>query len=82
MTAADSRPTISSMNDTTTKINKLEAQINDLLELCKRLGDENSDMRAQLQQLSGERSTLLELKEQARSHVEAMISRLRAMESA
>ena len=71
------------MNETTTaKINHLEEQVSELLDLCKSLGKENSDLRAQLQHLSGERATLLEQKEQARSQVEAMITRLRSMESA
>ena len=86
------------MNDTTSKINRLEDQVSELLELCKRLGKENNDLRAQLQHLSGERASLLEQKrikmtldevkslleqkEQVRSQVEAMISRLRSMESA
>lgn len=82
MTITPSRPTINSMNDTTSKINHLEEQVNELLELCKKLGDENSDLRAQLQHLTGERATLVELKEQARSQVEAMIMRLRSMENA
>lgn len=70
------------MNETTSKINHLEEQVTELLELSKRLGKENSDLRAQLQHLSGERATLMEQKEQVRSQVEAMISRLRSMESA
>ena len=70
------------MNDTVSKINHLENQVNQLLELCQRLGDDNKDLRAQLKQLSGERANLLEHKEQARSHVEAMITRLRSMEAA
>lgn len=70
------------MNETTSKINRLEGQVNELLDLCKRLSKENSDLRGQLQHLSGERATLLEQKEQARSQVEAMILRLRSMESA
>ena len=70
------------MNNTTSKINRLEEQVSELLDLCKRLNKENSDLRAQLQHLSGERATLLEQKEQARSQVEAMITRLRSMESA
>jgi len=70
------------MNDTASKINRLEDQVNQLLELCKRLGDENHDLRAQLKHLSGERAKLMEHKEQARSHVEAMITRLRSMEAA
>jgi cell division protein ZapB len=70
------------MNETTSKIDRLEEQVGELLDLCKRLGKENRDLRTQLQHLSGERATLLEQKEQARSQVEAMISRLRSMESA
>jgi len=70
------------MNETTLKINRLEDQVTELLDLCKRLDQENNDLRAQLQHLSGERATLLEQKEQVRSQVEAMISRLRSMESA
>ena len=70
------------MNASVSKINRLEEQVNELLELCKRLGKENNDLRAQLQHISGERATLLEQKEQVRSQVEAMISRLRSMESA
>lgn len=70
------------MNEATSKINRLEGQVSELLDLCKRLGKENNDLRDQLQHLSGERATLLEQKEQARSQVEAMILRLRSMESA
>jgi len=82
LTAARSHPTISAMDDTKAKINRLEEQVDELLELARRLGDENSGLRTQMKHLSGERSTLLELKEQTRSQVEAMISRLRSMESA
>lgn len=70
------------MNDTTTRIQRLEEQVSELLDICKRLGKDNNDLRAQLQALSGERATLLEQKEQVRSQVEAMITRLRSMESA
>ena len=70
------------MNDTTTRIQRLEEQVSELLDICKRLGKDNNDLRAQLQALSGERANLLEQKEQVRSQVEAMITRLRSMESA
>ena len=70
------------MNETTSKIDRLEKQISDLLDVCKRLGKENGDLRSQLQNLSGERAHLLEQKEQVRSQVEAMITRLRSMETA
>ena len=70
------------MNDTTSKINRLESQVNQLLSLCQKLGDENRNLRAQIQQLNGERASLMEHREHARTQVEAMITRLRSMESA
>ncbi len=82
MTESDSRPTISAMTDTIKRINKLEDQVNELLELCQRLGKENQELRAQLQTLTSERSNLIETKEKVRVQVESMITRLRSMEKA
>ncbi|MFV2004934.1 MAG: TIGR02449 family protein [Gammaproteobacteria bacterium] len=70
------------MTDTITRINKLEEQVGELLELCQRLGDDNKDLRSQLQHLTSERSTLMETKEKVRNQVESMITRLRSMEKA
>jgi cell division protein ZapB len=70
------------MNDTTDIMNHLEQQVDELLVLCKRLGEENRSQRAQLHHLSSERATLLEQKEQVRAQVDAMITRLRSMENA
>jgi len=63
-------------------MDRLEDQANELLELCQRLSNENSDLRKQLSDMHTERSGLIELKEQARAQVEGMITRLRSMESA
>ena len=82
MTAAHSRPTIRPMSENTIKMNKLEQQVNELLELSQRLSNENRDLRAQINQMNHERATLLEQKETVRSHVESMITRLRSMENA
>ncbi len=82
MTARISRPSISTMNDTIKRINKLEAQVNELLELCQRLGNDNQELRVQLQALTSERSSLIEAKEKVRVQVESMITRLRSMEKA
>ena len=82
LTEVDSRPTIRAMTDTIKRINKLEQQVNELLELCQRLGDDNKELRAQLQQLTSERSNLIEQKEKVRVQVESMITRLRSMEKA
>jgi cell division protein ZapB len=70
------------MKDTDEKISHLEDQVNELLDMSKRLGDENKELRAQLAQITGERATLIELKERARIQVEGMITRLRSMENA
>ena len=82
MTESDSRPTISAMTDTITRINKLEQQVSELLELCQRLGNDNQELRTQLQTLTSERSNLIESKEKVRVQVESMITRLRSMEKA
>lgn len=82
LTESDSRPTISPMTDTITRINKLEEQVGELLELCQKLGNDNKDLRAQLHTLTSERSNLIESKEKIRVQVESMITRLRSMEKA
>lgn len=82
MTDCHSRPTITPMTDTITRINKLEEQVTELLDVCQRLGNDNQELRAQLKMLTSERSNLIESKEKVRVQVEAMISRLRSMEKA
>jgi uncharacterized protein (TIGR02449 family) len=70
------------MTNTITRINKLEQQVGELLELCQRLVDDNKDLRSQVQQLTTERSTLFEQKQKIRVQVESMITRLQSMEKA
>jgi uncharacterized protein (TIGR02449 family) len=70
------------MTDTITRINKLEEQVGELLTVCEQLSNGNKDLRTQLQQLTSERSTLVEQKEKVRVQVESMITRLRSMEKA
>ena len=82
MTKSDSQPIINTMTDTITRINKLEEQVGELLTVCEQLSNGNKDLRAQLQQLTSERSTLVEQKEKVRVQVESMITRLRSMEKA
>jgi cell division protein ZapB len=67
---------------TTTRIDNLEEQVDELLAFCRRLSNENRELRAQLQQLTSERSNLIEQKEKVRVQVESMITRLRSMEKA
>jgi cell division protein ZapB len=61
-------------------IDLLEHQVDELIRRCQRLQDENSSLRARQETLMAERGELIEKNEQARSRVEAMLSRLRAME--
>ena len=59
----------------------LEEKIDHLVRICDKLEDENRALRDQQNSLIAERATLVEKSEMARSRVEAMITRLRAMEA-
>ena len=59
----------------------LEEKIDHLIRLCDQLEDENRALRDQQSSLIAERAALVEKSELARTRVEAMISRLRAMEA-
>jgi cell division protein ZapB len=58
----------------------LENQVDDLIQTCEQLTDENRALRDQQSTLVAERASLIEKSELARSRVEAMIARLKAME--
>ena len=60
---------------------ELSNKVNDLIALCDRLRLENESLREQRGTLAEERAVLLEKNELARSRVEAMINRLKTMES-
>ena len=66
------------MEDST--ISKLERQIDELLALCDKLKDENNLLRNRQDLLVEERARLIEKTELARSRVESMLVRLKAME--
>jgi cell division protein ZapB len=61
-------------------LDQFELRLNALIRLNERLRDENASLSARQELLVAERSELIEKTEQARSRVEAMLSRLRAME--
>lgn len=67
--------------DTEARIESLARRVEDLVALCERLRTENESLKSQQQTLSGDRARLIDKNEQARVRVEAMISRLKAMES-
>ena len=59
----------------------LGQQLDHLLDTVRRLSEENRSLRQSQEQLSGERAGLMARNEQARSRVEAMIQRLKSLES-
>ena len=61
-------------------LRQLEARVDELIRACERLKDENVSLRTQQDSLVAERAALIEKTEQARTRVEAMIMRLKAME--
>lgn len=71
---------MSENEQTLTAIADIAARVDQLVELCRRLGDENRSLRHSLEQLAGERAGLIARNEQARVRVEAMISRLKSLE--
>jgi cell division protein ZapB len=59
----------------------LEQRVGELLSLVQQLAEENRALRHRQDNLSGERAVLLQKNEQVRASVEAMIGRLRLLES-
>jgi cell division protein ZapB len=71
-----------SNNETYTEsdLQRLESQIDALIDTVNLLKQENTSLRHQQDQLMTERAQLIEKTELARSRVEAMISRLKSLE--
>jgi cell division protein ZapB len=66
---------------TTETLKQLEKKLDHLIQLCDRLQAENRTLREKESSLLQERSRLLEKNETARSRVEAMITRLKNLET-
>ena len=62
------------------ELKRLEKRLDELVIICKKLQEENASLRSRQDMLTAERATLLQKNEQVRGRVEAMISRLKAME--
>ena len=62
------------------ELQKLEVRLEELVNTIARLKDENRSLRNQQDSLVSERANLIEKNETARTRVEAMINRLKAME--
>jgi cell division protein ZapB len=62
------------------ELQKLEVRLDELVNTIERLKEENRSLRNQQDSLVSERANLIEKNETARTRVEAMINRLKAME--
>lgn len=60
---------------------RLEIRIDELIQTCEQLKDENRLLKAQQQSYSSERAKLLDKQDEARSRVESMINRLKTLET-
>ena len=75
------------MEDATTKpglereLKRLERRLDEVVGVVAQLKEENRALRQRQDSLSAERATLMQKNEQVRTRVEAMIGRLKAMES-
>ena len=67
-------------NEPHRQLQDLSLRLDRLLDLTRRLGEENLRLRQSQEQLISERGQLLGKNELARSRVEAMIARLKSLE--
>ena len=62
-------------------LKKLEVRVEELIRACAQLKGENSSLRSQQESLVAERADLIEKTELAKTRVEAIITRLKSMET-
>jgi cell division protein ZapB len=62
-------------------LKRLEAQVDELIRACAHLKEENRSLKSRQDNLVAERAALIKKTELARNRVEAIISRLKGMES-
>tara|TARA_B100001027_G_C16025843_1_gene223248 strand:+ start:192 stop:413 length:222 start_codon:yes stop_codon:yes gene_type:complete len=68
-------------DETTIELSSLENKIDALIMKITTLSEENEQLREQKNSLTNERFSLLEKTDQAKKRIEAMILRLKTMES-
>lgn len=61
-------------------LNTLETKVDELIELCKSLANENQALRERNRAWAAEKSALVERNELARSKIDALIARLKSMD--
>lgn len=69
-----------SLTQSTQDIERLEARLRQMLEQLRKLREENQSLQARQESLVSERAALVSKNDEARSKVEAMIHRLKALE--
>jgi cell division protein ZapB len=72
---------MSSPNPIKNEIAALSEQLDRLIEMVRKLTEENRSLRQSQEHLASERAGLIARNEQARSRVEAMIQRLKTLEN-
>jgi cell division protein ZapB len=68
-------------SDLQQELDALNRQVDQLIDVVRRLTEENRSLRHSQEQLATERAGLMARNEQARGRVEAMIQRLKALEN-
>lgn len=63
------------------QLSRLEEQVTSLLETIDRLSQENGSLRTQQDTIANERANLLEKHDQVRNRVDAIVTRLKSMET-
>ena len=63
------------------ELRALETRVEELIRACAHLKEENKDLRYRQAQWNAEKASLVEKSELARSRLEAMIARLKSLES-
>lgn len=72
---------MSTPSDLQQELDALNRQVDQLIDVVRRLTEENRSLRHSQEQLATERAGLMARNEQARGRVEAMIQRLKALEN-
>jgi len=63
------------------ELSRLEGQVASLLEIIERLDKENRSLRVQQESTANERANLLEKHDQVRNRVDAIVTRLKSLET-
>ncbi|TVQ34403.1 MAG: TIGR02449 family protein [Wenzhouxiangella sp.] len=71
-----------SLQQTTADLDRLEKRLQEISDRIRRLEEENRSLHARQDALVAERAGLVQRNEEARTRVEGMIERLKALESA